>query len=218
MDLFTYKWDIITYCCGGVTLFLALIMVVIVVVRKNKQSRCIQKSIPHCMKNKLTKTKTALYSKGDGCVSSFCRRKAEFEDEGYVSEHNVIDTEKYTPVGSTIRAGEESNHELIVEVHKTPVSDHDVVHSPEEREATVVLKDGKASSGTKKKRKRSKRKLHHHTPVMETQIPGQSELCLDSLNGRPSANRQKACIPTQCRDGDTTCITIQSTNMPACFV
>ena len=223
----TKKWDIITYCCGAVTLCIAAMMISIVVVRRLIRSKRRQKfSFSHSMKTKSTKIKTILHSKGDVCRSSgFCCTKPELEDEGYETEHStsaVMDTEEYTPASSILSAGEESNHELIVEIPKTPVSD--VIYVPdEESEATAssVVKDeietGQTSSGTKKKRRRSKRK--RRTPVMETETlrGGQSVLCI-TINDSHRDIRQKAHTPMQCRDVNTSRDTEKSANMPVCFV
>lgn len=227
-------WNYITYICGVITLLIATAMILIVVVQRLKRR---PKSIFHCVKNTHTKTKTILCSKGDGHgSSSFCctnMKPQEFEDEGYVSEHGmaaVTDTEEYTPVSSIFSTGEESNHELIVEVAKPPVSD--ITYVPEEESegtAPSVVKDEigtvkdeigteKASSSSRKKRWRSKRK--RRTPVMETKTlrSGQDELCI-AVNDRHSDVRQKARTSMQCRDiRYSSPDTVKSTNMLAYFV
>ena len=210
MHLPVTQWDIITYCCGAVTVFLALIMIVIVCVRVIRRSKCIQQSkckesirkrIPRRMETNIKKTETALKSGGWIC----CTLSRTNDDEGYFSENHgtsVVDTEDSapdTPVSST------SSGELIVPRPVTdlriPLDDDcrgviGVVEEGIEMHRAVVEGDKSVSHSKKRKRKR---KTNRNFPVMETQFPDgdQHRLCIlgaTNVNSLPGAAMSRTSV------------------------
>ena len=154
------KWDTITYTCGAVTSFFALVMTVIIFVRAVK--RCVQKNTL----NKSVGTEIILKTISRGGVC--CMEPQKCDDEGYVS----CTSDQDSPPASTL-SGDCREMSMFSSRVTEQESDSDNM-----MEVHTAIEEEEEAESTEKKAKKKKRNRKH--PVMETEIParGLDRLCI----------------------------------------